>query len=38
MTRTKLNDEHWHKLFIILRQINVYNKLNRPDYIGEWIA
>ncbi|PKG36671.1 transposase, partial [Psychrobacter sp. Sarcosine-3u-12] len=28
MTRTKLNDEHWHKLFIILRQINVYNKPN----------
>ncbi|MGP5361670.1 transposase, partial [Psychrobacter celer] len=26
--RTKLNDEHWHKLFIILRQINVYNKPN----------
>src|SRR5690606_28308430 len=28
MTRTKLNDELWHKLFIILRQINVYNKPN----------
>lgn len=28
MARTKLNDEHWHKLFIILRQINVYNKPN----------
>ena len=28
MTRIKLNDEHWHKLFIILRQINVYNKPN----------
>ena len=28
MARTKLNDEHWHKLFIILRQINIYNKPN----------
>ena len=28
MTRTKLNDELWHKLFIIFRQVNVYNKPN----------
>ena len=28
LARAKLNDEHWHKLFIILRQINVYNKPN----------